>query len=296
MLLSKPKVLWLLGFIAQGIMSGCATEKPIPKEPVVEAGCAPGQHCQCPSAAQEPFAATCVARDADASSDCTSGLSWSAEVFLGSNYSGSAPLCTSFVGLELGWTLEIEATGCSMRENSRGPAFSTGLQVKRIDTESPCGFSLVVVTPQGFTGLDAGTKLRLWHTYEARDFEGDVSEAFVLRDMSDRILLAYLSGTRPGVFDSRLLSGLTLAVDDPVCPFNGDGDSPTRAYLSVGAETCSASERQPTCCSLFGQPYELLMMDAHHEKSPYTPVVSFMLTAPGLTLPVPGSGYQAASP
>jgi hypothetical protein len=125
-----------------------------------------------------------------------------------------------------------------------------------------------------------------------RNLENDVSMTTTLRDPKGRLLLAYASGQRPEVWDSDMLPGLTLSLDQapPLCQQRGFKVQQLRIHLRSGTDDCAVDCYAHRCCSLGGDTLEVRADSAvryQDRVGPQQDVVNIMIRRQGLISPVP---------
>ena len=217
------------------------------------------------------------------------GWAWIAEMFVYAPMAGEAslescPITDDAYRVDLdtpGWLLRVDKVLPSGVEDNTTDHFASGVVATRLDGPVPCAVKLVWVMKQQLISLPVGSVVRYSQRYTIINVETDAFRTNVLRDENGALLVGWVVGIRPQVWDSDMWPELALSfASPPVCQKAGYPDAlALRLTLSNGQDTCTLDSQTARCCTFSGVPYEVISTDAWHSVSGERPDYANILVA-----------------
>jgi hypothetical protein len=207
---------------------------------------------------------------------------------LNSAYAGSAPRCQDQDQVPPpGWRIKVEKVVVQPYGND--PAshhFVTVVSGARMDLPAPCGVAIWIMLRDEEVNLTAGTVIRYATKRTIRNPENDVSSSTTIRDADGHLLLAYVAGQRPPVWDAEFFPGVTLDLEQgSFCQQRGFKVRQLRVHLKAGSEDCALDCYTRRCCALGGETFEVRADSAVRYETttgPQQDVVNMLIRRPGL--------------
>jgi hypothetical protein len=165
----------------------------------------------------------------------------------------------------------------------------TVISTTRMDLPTPCGVALWIMLRDERVDLAPGTIVRYATRHTIRNPENDVSSSTTLSDAGGHLLLAYVSGQRPEVWDADFFPGITLGLEQgSYCQPRGFQIRELRVHLKAGTDDCALDCYTRRCCTLAGTTFEVRADSAlryEMTSGPQQDVVNLLIRRPGVVVP-----------
>jgi hypothetical protein len=210
---------------------------------------------------------------------------------LASAYAGSSPRCQDEDQVPPpGWRIKVEKV--VVQPYGSDPAshhFVTVVSGSRIDLPTPCGVAIWIMLRDEKVNLAVGTVIRYATKRTIRNPENDVSSSTTIRDADGHLLLAFVMGQRPQVWDAEFFPGLTLGLEQGAfCQQRGFKVRQLRAHLKTGSDDCALDCYTRRCCTLAGETFEVRadsVVRYETTSGPQQDVVTLLIRRPGVVVP-----------
>lgn len=124
-----------------------------------------------------------------------------------------------------------------------------------------CGLLLDIGSYRVKPSLKAGDQVQIANRIVRGNTDNDVTATISIRDMQGRLLLALVTGGRPGRIEADILAGLTATIEKNLC---ADGDRTMLRVLLTdgGAGQCALDAMTQRCCTMWDASYAVRLHDA----------------------------------
>jgi hypothetical protein len=252
-----------------------------------------------PTPAEPSVMSFCAGTGIAASPDCNGACSPApligdvAFTTLASSYTGSSPTCPDTDGIPMpGWLLKIEKV--DVQPYAGDPTsrhLLTLVNALRMDVPAPCGVGIWIMLRDEKVDFTVGQAIRYATKRTVRNPETDVSSTTTIRDEQGHLMLAYVAGQRPEIWDADLLAEMSLALEEQIlCRSSGFNVDELRVHLRTSNEDCALDCYAHRCCVLGGREFEVRADLAVHygdKTGPASDEVNLLIRQSGLVSRVP---------
>jgi hypothetical protein len=154
-----------------------------------------------------------------------------------------------------GWQLKVEKILPPQLHPNTTDHYDTRIVASRVRNGAMCSVTIAMELRGESFVLPLGSTIQYIQKNTIRNPEADVSLTTTIRDVDGKLILAYVGGTRPEVWDSDVLPELSIALT-PVCARTPDITA-LRVSLSSGTETCVLEDSTARCCSIGGRTFQV---------------------------------------